>query len=281
MTINEIETTLESLQERHDDLNEASLLTLLKAGGWEEKAIREALAVYRKLHAIQPEESAGESFGKAFPKIQESPVFIPEVDAHHLLLDHYNNQGEEYSKTNLQALTVEVGNLKQSVVVLEKETDAPPAKKEEKIESKEVTQILQQETKHEPQSLILSNESSFVQEKVISIEPPHNLPLKPYDATPHIWSFARYKSIFYGTSKDEDEKVEEKKKEQVGGKPKEVIAPVTAVDSQTSSHHDSHHVIHMHSTPLSRDEHRLVLLSGTMLIAILLMLGYMYGHGRL
>jgi hypothetical protein len=112
-------------------------------------------------------------------------------------------------------------------------------------------------------------------------EPPHNLPVKPYETTSHVWSFARFKSIFFGTS-DPDPVAEE-----VDEKVVNVVSEVKTPPFQAQQHlavvtnHEATHVIELHPTPLSRDEYRLVLLAGIMLLAILLLLGYMYGHGRI
>jgi hypothetical protein len=46
MTLHEIEETLQILRKRHAGLNEAMLVTLLRAGGWEEKQIEEAKVVF-------------------------------------------------------------------------------------------------------------------------------------------------------------------------------------------------------------------------------------------
>ena len=47
MTITEIESTLRELRARHQNLNEGTLVTLLTAGGWEDKIIKEAITLFR------------------------------------------------------------------------------------------------------------------------------------------------------------------------------------------------------------------------------------------
>lgn len=47
MTISELENTLQSLLQRHPNLDEAMLTTLLASGGWDEKTIQEALVLFK------------------------------------------------------------------------------------------------------------------------------------------------------------------------------------------------------------------------------------------
>lgn len=47
MTIREIESIIEDLRLRHKDLDEELLITLLTAGGWENKTIKDAVALFR------------------------------------------------------------------------------------------------------------------------------------------------------------------------------------------------------------------------------------------
>jgi hypothetical protein len=52
MTINEIESTLHTLEKRHPNLTEEMLLTLLRSSGWEEKVIQEALVIFKTTRAL-------------------------------------------------------------------------------------------------------------------------------------------------------------------------------------------------------------------------------------
>jgi hypothetical protein len=250
MTVREIETTLEDLQNRHENLDEATLLVLLKASGWEERAIIDAIAIYRgKYGAKSTSSQINTSDTKLLPSFQESPVFIGEVDVDHLLLDHYPNTENE--------------------AMLE-------VKKEGNV---------QKDENKEPESLIVENSpKEVVQPRVVESEPPHNLPVKPYEATSHVWSFARFKSIFFGDSPREEVEAEDESKEVKKVEPTQPSIPKTSEGKPKVSivtTHESTHVIEMKATPLSRDEYRLVLLASTMLLAILLLLGYMYGRGRI
>jgi hypothetical protein len=46
MSITEIQTTIDELRKRHPELDEALLVTLLRAGGWDAAAIREATIIF-------------------------------------------------------------------------------------------------------------------------------------------------------------------------------------------------------------------------------------------
>lgn len=207
----------------------------------EERAIIDAVAVYRGKY-LPKQESSISTNTKLLPNIQEKPVFVPEVEVGHLLLDHYENKGDDY-------------------------TDTHPS-----------LDVQHTEAQSEPVSLVVPPPAFTI--KRIE-EPPHNLPVKPYEQTAHVWSFARFKSIFFGDSVASDETIVEEHHEEA-----KKIIPLPVVEQKKPvvaviQSHDSSHVIEMKSTPLSRDEYRLVLLASMMLLAILLLLGYMYGHGRI
>jgi hypothetical protein len=243
MTIREIEAILEDLEQRHENLSEATLLVLLKAAGWEDKVITDAIALYRGKHVSKDTDlGTSKDTPKFFEKNIDNPVLVPEVDVDHLLLEHYPNPGND------------------AMLEVRHELDVP------KVD------------RGDPQSLIEGTVS--IRRKNME-EPPHNLPVKPYETTSHVWSFARFKSIFFGTS-DPDPVAEE-----VDEKVVNVVSEVKTPPFQAQQHlavvtnHEATHVIELHPTPLSRDEYRLVLLAGIMLLAILLLLGYMYGHGRI
>src|SRR4051812_9681813 len=46
MTLHEIEETVRTLASRHEKLDEATLVTLLRAGGWEDKEIADAKTIF-------------------------------------------------------------------------------------------------------------------------------------------------------------------------------------------------------------------------------------------
>ncbi len=246
MTVNEIENTLQSLYKRHENLSEATLLTLLKSGGWDEKMIRDAVLIHRRI--TSPDKTFGQQESidiKDFlPTIQESPVFVPEVDPSHLLLDHYDNVD-----VVLPVIEKKVEKLPDPVVTVEEKQSLVTEEKERNPRLLDVQDVIRK-----------------------SNEPPHNLPLKPFEATPHTWQFDRYKSVFYGDI--EEETVEEKKETHVEAKPQ-------TIDEEKKAESSAHHVVHIAPAPLTRDDEKLVMLASVMLVAILLLLGYMYSNGRL
>ncbi len=160
---------------------------------------------------------------ESFPPLQTEPVLPPTVEGDHLLLSH-NPETEEVTVTP---------------VTLEKVTFV------EHVE--------------EPQSLIIPPV------KVVSpkeeVEPPHNLPLRPFETTPHIWSFARYKDVFHGES------IPQKEVEVIVDRPVVVPVFVPVATPQT--------------IPLDKKDESLVVLASVCLLVILLLLGYMYSNGRI
>ena len=207
MTLKEIENTLETLTLRHESLSESTLVILLRAGGWDEKLVRDAVAIFRRNRNGVGKDGEREVF---FPALQEEPVLPPEIDSAHLLPEH---AGEE-------SLVVPVSNVE--------EVANPVAR-----------------PGHDDQDL------------------PHNLPLKPFESTPHVWPFAKYKSFFYGDVPA----------------PQQEPPHVEEAVASTGPVHRTH--ITLEPTPLSKDEHRLVVLAVCTFLAIVLFLGYMYSNGRL
>lgn len=102
---------------------------------------------------------------------------------------------------------------------------------------------------------------------------PEDLPIVPFESSPHIWSFSRYKDTFHGE-----------------------VMP----EKNSSTHNDTVHVqttsvseikvappviedveIDLEKTPMTKGDESLVFLAGIMLLVIILILGYMYSNGRL
>lgn len=89
MTINDIENSLKTLKNNHLNLDEPTLITLLTAGGWDEKDIRDAVVIFRNTSidkGARPEEDL------LVPTERE--YILPETaDVTHTLLD--NNSKDE------------------------------------------------------------------------------------------------------------------------------------------------------------------------------------------
>ena len=234
MTISEIESTLKTLETRHPKLDEAMLVTLLRAGGWEEKVIQEAIMVFRGGGKKSTPEV------KMFQVTETSHVLPEIVHTDHLLVSHTDGST--------------------AMVNLEK------THTEAHIENT-VTEIV------EPQSLI---------EPVVTVVPPQeaelpdNLPLRPFESTSQVWPFSRYKDVFHGEvmpgSASEDSKWTPE--------PVRVFARQEAQAKVIEKHIVVDHV-RISRTPLSSKDEKLIVLTCTMLLMIVLLLVYMYSNGRL
>lgn len=215
MTINEIQSILDTLRLHHPSLDKKMLRVLLSAGGWDEKSIQEAEHLFRK--PTREEFSQRESLS-----LLEKVYMLPEsVRIDHMLLDH-NKESEE--------TTVSSSEIK----VLE-----------EKVEEK----------KEEPQSLIFP-ELEQVSKTESSL--PDNLPLRPFETTPHVWPFSRYKDVFYGE-----------------------VMPTLSSEEKKEAEKQVIKQIHVEQVPLTKKDEGLIVLASTMLLVILILLGYMYSNGRL
>lgn len=228
MTLAEIEDTLENLKGRHPGLDEALLITLLRAGGWEEKEIQEAVSLF--------EGASGEKTRVAFPAPQKTLNLPEEVDNDHLLQSGKENEGSAAEKP----------------------------KNDEKI--------------GEPQSLNPSVPLSKHEEL------PHDLPLRPFETSDHIWPFSRYKDVFYGDLPEEEPLAPAPSVSIPAPIKEEIAAPIETpkvqapifiregpkVSPQTVSEKAS-----------AQGEDKLVILACAMLVAVLFVLGYMYSNGRL
>jgi hypothetical protein len=132
----------------------------------------------------------------------------------------------------------------------------------------------------EPQSLIMHEEVVERRMPEKTTEIPSNLPLLPFESSPHIWSFSKYKDVFHGgTPAPEEIKV-------ITVMPEEKVttsstfSPVPQQEKRVISVVRDEEVV-IEQIPLRKDDKPLVFLAMTMLLAIILILGYMYSNGRL
>jgi hypothetical protein len=217
MTLHEIEETLHTLIERHPGLDDGQLLTLLRAGGWEQKEIEEARMVFargivRSNPIIEDDNRPTEPPRENLPTLQEKPVFPPVVPLDHLLV----------------------------------------SKNEEKKEEPSLVADVKQESREEL---------------------PHNLPLKPFETSEHVWPFSRYRDIFYGESEGKP------KPETVEKTPVPVSIPDPKRNAPVSD--GSKVEVHITPTPMSKGDEKLVMLASMLFVIVILLLGYMYSNGRL
>lgn len=251
MTLHEIEETVHLLASRHKELDEVLLVTLLRAGGWEEKDIAEGKLIYRTLSR----NALIGSPAKTSPLIgstQSLPELPSEVDVEHRISEH---------------------------VVSEKAANSTPV------------------------SLVPDHKLNPGSRE----ELPHNLPLRPFETSEHIWPFSRYKDVFFGDAPEPEVKeiqpqpkkvvqesapaieaitpqVEVKKEE-----PVMIPVPVKVVETkiievpvpQAPTVPPVQVFVRNVPTPPSKGDDKLVITAVAMLVVILLLLGYMYSNGRL
>lgn len=206
MTINEIEATLHTLEGRHPDLTEEKLLTLLRASGWEEKVIQEAVVIFKTTRAL----------GTGTPRVTKSE-------------DKPEPKKEETKNTQVNIPPIQ--------------TTTPSA---------------------EPQSLVTNNKTDSTQTK--KVEPPENLPLKPFESADHVWPLSRYNEVFHGDVPPILSRAESK-----------------LVDEHNGKKEDEHEekIIKLKRTPFDGEDEGLIILTGISLFIVLLLLAYMYSNGRL
>lgn len=236
MTLHEIEQTLDTLRTRHPGLDEAMLVTLLRSGGWEEKQVEEARMMFK---TGSPQSASKEEY-LPLPTVETEMVLPLPVDDKHLLFAH---------------------NDEAAVEVHEKQ-EAPEVKP---IEMAPIVPVV------EPQSLV---SSAPIQRGEVRDGLPHNLPLRPFETSEHIWPLSRYKDVFYGNSPDESS-TEIKSEEKVS-------APVTEKRVDYAPERVQSFTPNQTPSPqTSAGDEKLVIMACVMLLVILLLLGYMYSNGRL
>lgn len=356
MTIAEIESTLRTLRTRHQNLDEELLITLLTAGGWEEKVIKDAVSIFKsslgrtttsttnnvvdvvlpleqKKEVIQEEvsemnrgkeEKVGSTLSQnqVVSKItevdQQNKVDIPHTESHQEStmqtlpdITYYTPSGEEevsvlvlpeVATPNIrreekvvipqESVVIPPKKVKETIAVLDlsEKNNTPVTKVSENVPVKAIEvepklvvssvtpsnetlittssqqkEILTPQTL-EPQSLILPKEEN----RVLSPEivPPENLPLKPFDSTPHIWPFSKYKEVFHG--------------ETMASHQEEAVDASLGIASHEHSNHE--HVgkkLKIKRTGFDGEDEGLIFLTGTTLLIILLLLAYMYSNGRI
>jgi hypothetical protein len=170
-----------------------------------------------------------------------------------------------------------------------------PEKKEEVIQVQEkiitppVLEIQKEipplpERPKEPESLIRHDDEEVREERVEAKQAPlpGNLPLLPFESSPHVWSFSKYKDVFHGeVMPQKEEPVTTKSstpitKEYSVPREETVQKPLVARGNEEESEEVS-----LERTPMTKGDESLVFLAGVMLLAIILILGYMYSNGRL
>ncbi len=200
-----------------------------------------------------------QSLGGVFP--HEDMVFLPESPE--LLLKSHNEEEKVDSKDV----------------------------KEEKAEIKEVTDSTYEALK---KKMLPEKESLVLEERVTttSLENPipHNLPLKPFEESPHIWQFSKYKDVFYGDTPEleKPKKVEPKlvKIEEVPAQKTVEIESIALQAPTTPAKPDTPPMpeipkIELTKVPLTKNDEGIVAGGSMLLLVIILLIIYMYNQGRI
>lgn len=316
MTIAEIEHTLRALCLRHQKLDTELLVTLLTAGGWEDKVIKDAITLFnaspeKYRPGIAMPVQATEEVPVSAKEVQSIPspaqagdlaipvpVFVSDTVTPAALpvssslsdIVYYDSGGQE-EKELAQLENVNTDELvrENKIMTPHKEVSLPPETQAsdleihkenapsmiegnpqssvDKIEKVPVAPVHIEINPPviEPQSLIIPE----VTHRTVPDQatPPENLPLKPFEATSHVWPFSKYKEVFHGEvmtplSESERALVKEVTKENIDTVvvPKKITVKRTGFDGEDEG---------------------LIFLTATTLLIILLLLAYMYSNGRI
>jgi hypothetical protein len=135
----------------------------------------------------------------------------------------------------------------------------------------------------EPQSLIVQESTNQPQQKFTKKEAviPEDLPLLPFESSPHVWSFSRYKNTFHSDDVKEVTQPPVSQVKQVAQVEHKEVKPISKpVQAPVSTSNDDEE-IKLEKTPMTVGDESLVFLASIMLLVIILILGYMYNQGRL
>ncbi len=134
---------------------------------------------------------------------------------------------------------------------------------------------------------ISSEPESLIQTAPPSLAPaaslPDNLPLRPFESSPHAWSFARYKDVFHGDAEPvvnfpEEEKNVVSQKEEAPRDIQQVVSPVVHAEVPATETIPETEVV---KVPLSKKDEGLIAFGAALLLALVLLILYMYNNQRL
>lgn len=214
MNINEVEIILETLCARHANLDEAMLVTLLTAGGWEEKNIRDAVVLFRTTHGGK----RNNAVQALFIPPTENPILPQAADISHTLMERVpSSEGKEstITESHREAISENSSPLGASL------SAGVMEKTEEPIKESEVAP-----SKPQPRTPAVD-----IQEDTI----PENLPLRPFESNSHVWPFSLYKDVFHSAAAPLSAPVvdEKKKDEHLSDESFEVHPPLGKEDKLT------------------------------------------------
>jgi hypothetical protein len=134
----------------------------------------------------------------------------------------------------------------------------------------------------EEQSLIVQDEIPVKRDFEKHVEIPNNLPLLPYESSPHIWSFSHYKNVFHKDIELKEEiKVITVMPKEEAHLPVQSVKKTIYVKPNLEVIKVEEEEISSKKVPMTKGDESLVFLAGVMLLVIILILGYMYSNGRL
>ncbi len=311
MTLTEIENVLQSLSARHQNLNEELLITLLTAGGWEEKYIKDACALFKTMpkkvlpspvaeeKPIQysvnnnhPNENMGDivaspqsvntntSIKSEEQNIYTQPSAVPVLTEQIHITKSENTVNVATIKTG--EMVYYNGNGEEEVLlpsipddqVVENGHNLTKENQDKiflvgDITNKTSTPI--EEGQVLPESLIVPPP----QKKEPNALPPENLPVKPFDSSPHFWSFAKYKEVFDAKAHIDEASIVASQSVQKNSKLVSTVEDVQKKDIVIKSS------TRTKRTGFDAEDEGLIFLTATTLLIILLLLAYMYSNGRI
>ena len=206
------------------------------------------------------------------PSIQEiisPPPVVSEIKKTENIV-YFDSSGQEEGdlsdvpNTNGEPVFIEEKlKIKEGVVDISKQDISVNLETNKDIKNEEGEIVLkpEKEINLEPQSLIEHKEEVKIIAK--EVEPPMNLPLKPFESSPHVWPFSKYKDVFHGETmpvvKDQDVNF--------------VAGPSIQKEVQSKNN--------IRISGFDREDESLIVMTGVALLIIILLLTYMYSNGRL
>lgn len=303
MNLTEIEKAVVELSFRHPRLTKEFLRTLLEAAGWEEKHIKEAQIIFtahlaRTVSIRKEQEVSSEDLSVSLVHQNDSAkvndmTFLRSdgTEEGELHIDEPKGEDERESKESAPHTSQEV-TAEEKVPATAERVVAEVVKEKNEDSEKEVTAGEAEPLEEREEESLVKSDISLRPEKVAAwSELPDNLPLVPFESAPHVWSLGRYKDTFYGGPKVEEKKVEIPPAAAVYAKEQTEVPVLVSVVTETPKppvinqptlvQKEPEVELDFEKTPISKGEESLVVLAGVMLLAIMLILGYMYGNGRL
>ena len=287
MNISDIQTTLNRILKYNQNLNLEGLKILLEASDWKESDMKDALFLFKRNQDLDslPNEAVvhiDPSIINVVSKVKiknETPV--NEV----IKLPTKNELKKSYFKNNIESIEIktEIKNEAEFLLpasissdhLLFEEEMLPSAEVEpdyllssgiNELEIGEATEVgIKQKTELQTVSpnlsvvLDLETKKETIR-KILDEKPedvlPSNLPLKPFDSSPHVLHFADYANSFFTE--------EERMKNSLGGKEARATLNESAFSKSKIKYQ-----------PLSEKEKKLARLASVFLVIILLLIMYM------